>query len=145
VPASGRPRIMATKRASVVASGLLARPGGAPVRSTPLEDLPRPAPAQIPSEPVQMPPVPVQPAARAEAPLPEEAGAKENAAKGIKHATIGTTVYLLPAEHKRVRRLALDLDVPSVHELLLMGLDRLLAEKGESPVVRYSQPRPKKG
>ncbi len=54
-------------------------------------------------------------------------------------------MYLLPKEHKRVRRLALDMDVPSVHELLLMGLDRLLAEWGEPPIERYSPPRPKKG
>jgi len=66
-------------------------------------------------------------------------------AGGIKAATIGTTVYLLPAEHKRVRRLALDMDAPSVHELLLLGLDRLLAEQGQPPIARYSQPRPKKG
>jgi hypothetical protein len=66
-------------------------------------------------------------------------------AGGIKAATIGTTVYLLPAEHKRVRRLALDMDAPSVHELLLLGLDRLLVERGQPPIARYSQPRPKKG
>lgn len=64
---------------------------------------------------------------------------------GIKAATIGTTVYLLPEEHKRVKRLALDLDIPSVHELILMGLDRLLEERGERRLERYSQPRPKKG
>lgn len=58
---------------------------------------------------------------------------------------MGTTVYLLPSEHKRVRRLALDLDVPSVHELLLLGLDRLLAEQGQLPIQRYSPPRPRKG
>ena len=57
---------------------------------------------------------------------------------------MGTTVYLLPREHKRVRRLALDMDVPSVHELLLLGLDRLLAEQGGPPIERYSQPRPRK-
>jgi hypothetical protein len=118
---------MSRKRASVVAPDLLARPGGAPARSTPVEDLPRPAPAATP-----------QPAE----PPPAASGARP---AGIKRATIGTTVYLLPAEHKRVRRLALDLDVPSVHELLLMGLDRLLAERGEPPVARYSPPRPRKG
>jgi hypothetical protein len=114
---------MPSKRASVVAPDLLARPGGAPARSTPVEDLPRPAPAAAPG------------------PAPSAEGAR----LGIKRATVGTTVYLLPAEHKRVRRLALDLDVPSVHELLLMGLDRLLAERGEPPVARYSPPRPRKG
>jgi hypothetical protein len=119
---------MADKRPSVVASGLLARPGAAPARTTPVEDLPRP------SSPPTAVPVPDGP--------PSERG---KALGGIKAATIGTTVYLLPREHKRIRRLALDLDVPSVHELLLTGLDRLLADRGEPPVERYSQPRPKKG
>jgi hypothetical protein len=110
-----------------VASGLLARPGAAPARSTPVEDLPRPVPAPSPASP-----------GRAAGRPQERAGG------GIKAATVGTTVYLLPREHKRVRRLALDLDVPSVHELLLTGLDRLLAERGEPPVERYSPPRPRK-
>ena len=65
-------------------------------------------------------------------------------ASGIKAATRGLTVYLLPEEHKRLRRLALDLDVPSLHELLLLGVDRLLAERGEAPIRRYA-PKPKKG
>jgi hypothetical protein len=115
---------MERKRASVVASGLLAKPGAAPARATPVEDLPRPAPAAAPE------------ATNAQAATPPPAG-------GIKAATVGTTVYLLPAEHKRVRRLALDLDA-SVHELLLLGLDRLLAERGEPPVRRYSEPRKRK-
>jgi len=125
---------MVAKRPSVVASGLLARPGGAPARSTPVEDLPRPTLVPAPPEALQ---ASARPAAPDVAP--------ETVAKGIKQATVGTTVYLLPSEHKRVRRLALDLDVPSVHELLLMGLDRLLAERGEGPLARYSQPRPRKG
>lgn len=115
---------MDRKRSSVVALGLLAKPGGAPARTTPVEDLPRPVPASVSSSPE----------------------ASSGTTKGgIKAATVGTTVYLLPQEHKRVRRLALDLDVPSVHELLLMGLDRLLVERGEPPIDRYSPPRPKKG
>ena len=116
---------MERKRPSVVATGLLARPGGAPARTTPVEDLPRPGPPPKAEEPAK-PPVP-------------------EGKNGIKAATVGTTVYLLPKEHKRVRRLALDMDTPSVHELLLLGLDRLLAERGEPPIERYSQPRPRKG
>ncbi len=115
-----------SKRPPVVAPGLLARPGSAPLRSTPVEDLPRPV-------------------AIVEAPAPPAVPAAERIVGGIKAATIGTTVYLLPAEHKRVRRLALDIDAPSVHELLLLGLDRLLAERGQPPIARYSPPRPKKG
>ena len=119
---------MERKRPTVVASGLLARPGGAPARTTPVEDLPRPALAPPP---------------RAE--TPAEPSGPKGKGSGIKACTVGTTVYLLPKEHKRVRRLALDMDVPSVHELLLMGLDRLLAERREPPIERYSPPRPKKG
>ncbi len=117
---------MPSKRPTVVASGLLARPGAAPARTTPVEDLPRPAPSPTTTS---APEVPVE----------------QGRGGGIKSATIGTTVYLLPREHKRVRHLALDMDVPSVHELLLMGLDRLLAERGEPQIERYSPPRPKKG
>ena len=116
---------MERKRPTVVASGLLARPGGAPARTTPVEDLPRPAPPPQPEESAKLP-------------------APKGKNGGIKAATVGTTLYLLPREHKRVRRLALDLDVPSVHELLLLGLDRLLAERGEPPIERYSPPRPSK-
>jgi hypothetical protein len=109
----------ARKRASAVAPNLLARPGSAPVRSTPVEDYPR---ANVP---VAMPTT--------------DAGRV-----GIKAATVGTTVYLLPSEHKRVKQLALDIDVASVHELLLLGLDKLLAEQGRVPITRYAQPRFKK-
>ena len=56
------------------------------------------------------------------------AAGRIRAAGSIEAATVGTTAYLLSAEHKRVQRLALDLDVPSVHEPLLMELDRLLVE-----------------
>jgi hypothetical protein len=55
---------------------------------------------------------------------------------GIKGQTVGTTLYLVPNESKRVRRLALELNL-SLHELLLRGLDRLLAESGQRPVERY--------
>lgn len=123
------------KRPSTVAINLLSRPGAAPARSVPVEDFPRPAAAGKPEVPPALPvTAPDTPAASA-----------ARTTGGIKAATVGTTVYLLPAEHKRVRRLALDLDVPSVHELLLLGLDRLLAERGEPALARYSQPRPKKG
>lgn len=123
------------KRPSSVAANLLARPGGAPLRSVPVEDFPRSASFKQPETPPALPVMPSAPAITS----------TEKPAGGIKAATIGTTVYLLPSEHKRVRRLALDLDVPSVHELLLLGLDRLLAERGDPPLARYSPPRAKKG
>ena len=60
---------------------------------------------------------------------PAEAG-------GLKATTVGTTLYLLPQESKRLKRLALDLDL-SLHELTLTGLDRVLAEHGQPPIRRY--------
>src|ERR1700712_1238065 len=102
------------KRAPAVALNLLARPGSAPVRSTPVEDYPRVA--DITS---------VKPEA-------------SPGSGGIKAATIGTTVYLLPSEHKRVKQLALDMDVASVHELMLLGVGKLLAEQGRAPIGRYA-------
>ena len=127
---------MATQkqRPSVVAGNLLAKPGGAPSRSVPVEDFPRYVVA-----------VSADAGSAALAAEPAVVERRERVPGGIKAATIGTTVYLLPSEHKRVRRLALDLDAASVHELLLLGLDKLLAERGEPPLLRYSLPRPKKG
>jgi DNA (cytosine-5)-methyltransferase 1 len=55
---------------------------------------------------------------------------------GIKGATRSTTIYLLPDELRRLKRLALDLDI-SLHDLLLRGLDRVLAEAGQRPLTRY--------
>ena len=118
----------------MVAGNLLARPGAAPARSVPVGDFPRVVVGEQANAPAPSAP-----------PVPEPAAQPERAPVGIKAATIGTTLYLLPAEHKRVRRLALDMDVPTVHELLLLGLDKLLAEEGEPPITRYSEPRPKKG
>lgn len=61
------------------------------------------------------------------------------AAGGLKSATVGTTLYLLPEESKRLRRLAVDLDI-SLHELVLRGLDLLLDQHGQPPITRY-QPK----
>ena len=68
----------------------------------------------------------------------------EGGGGGLKASTVGTTLYLLPSESKRLRRLAIDLDL-SLHELMLNGLDRVLAEHGEPPVRRYVPTTPKKG
>jgi hypothetical protein len=89
---------------------VFARPGAAPARGTPIEDLPRPAAA---------------------APAVSSKGVG-----GIKANTVGTTLYLLPHESKRLKRLALDLDL-SVHELLLRGIDRIFEEHGQAPIERY--------
>ena len=108
---------MPTIRKPSLAPGLLAKPGAAPTRSAAIEDLPRP-PAQV------------------VAPVADGGG-------GLKANTVGTTLYLLPSESKRLRRLAIDLDL-SFHELMLNGLDRMLAEHGEPPVKRYVPVTPRK-
>lgn len=99
-----------TKRQATVADPF-ARPGQATTRGTAIEDLPRVAAA-----------------------LEEPADAKKGT--GIKSSTRGTTLYLLPEESKRLRRVALDLDT-TLHELAMRGLDRILAEVGQPPVRRY--------
>lgn len=107
---------MAATRKPSLAPGLLAKPGSAPARSAAIEDLPR---------------------ASAQAVAISEGGG------GLKASTVGTTLYLLPSESKRLRRLAIDLDL-SLHEMMLNGLDKLLAENGEPPVRRYVPASPKK-
>ncbi len=64
-------------------------------------------------------------------PIPAKA-----AGRGIKGKTRATTLYLLPHELQRMRRLAIDLNVP-LHDLMLRGLDRVLAENGQRPLERY--------
>ena len=110
---------MAATRKPSLAPGLLAKPGSAPARSAAIEDFPR-ASAQTVAVAVAV----------------SEGG-------GLKASTVGTTLYLLPSESKRLRRLAIDLDL-SLHEMMLNGLDRLLAENGEPPVRRYVPASPKK-
>ena len=58
----------------------------------------------------------------------------------LEKSTVGTTVHLLPEESWRVKALAVQLRV-SAHELLLMGLDRLLAENNLPPKVARSRDR----
>jgi len=139
---------MSFRRPSVLASGLLARPGGAPARSTEIEDLPRsieqpalpsppPAVVEAPSTPAMK--APAEPAA----PRQEIEEAPSGAGKGIKGATMGTTLYLLPDEAYRLKRLALDLRV-SLHDLMLDGLDLILSKHGADPLTRYTPQKPKK-
>lgn len=101
---------MAAARKPSLAPGLLAKPGSAPARSAAIEDLPRGP--------------------------PRTAAVSDGGGGGLKASTVGTTLYLLPSESKRLRRLAIDVDL-SLHELMLTGLDRVLAEHGQPPVRRY--------
>jgi hypothetical protein len=138
---------MSSKRQSTLATNLLARPGSAPARSTAIEDLPRSVKAPVAvAEPPAPPPAPEPPPAPqpvAETKPAAEPEPARPAGKGIKQATVGTTVYLLPDEAFRIKRVALDLRI-SLHDLILDGLDAVLAKQGERPISRYSPPKTRK-
>lgn len=59
----------------------------------------------------------------------------------LKRKAIATTFYLLPDDHRRLRRLAADKDV-AAQTLLLDALDMLLEREGQAPVQRW-EPRRK--
>jgi hypothetical protein len=59
----------------------------------------------------------------------------------LKRTAIATTFYLLPDDHRRLRRLAADKDV-AAQTLLLDALDMLLEREGHVPVQRW-EPRRK--
>ncbi len=59
----------------------------------------------------------------------------------LKRTAIATTFYLLPDDHRRLRRLAADKDV-AAQTLLLDALDMLLEREGHTPVQRW-EPRRK--
>lgn len=99
---------------------VFARPGAAPARGRAVEDLPREVSA------------PTRPAADTAV-----------VGGGLKASTVGTTLYLLPDESRRLKHLAVDLGL-SVHELLLIGIDKVLAEHGQPPIRRYVPLAPRK-
>lgn len=102
--------LMAAKPKPTRIPDVFARPGAAPSRGRAVEDLPREATTGAPA-------------------VPGETG-------GLKANTVGTTLYLLPDESKRLKHLGIDLG-KSVHELILTGLDRILEEQGQPPLRRY--------
>jgi hypothetical protein len=61
-------------------------------------------------------------------------------AGGIKAATIATTFYLLPEDHRRLRRLAADRGV-AAQTILFDALDQVFAGAGEAPVTRWETRR----
>lgn len=72
--------------------------------------------------------------------LPRTKEAATGTVEGIKAATVAQTVYLLPEDHKSLRRLAIDLGC-SANELFLRGLDLLFAQHGLPSVGRYEGSR----
>ena len=59
----------------------------------------------------------------------------------LKAKAIATTLYLLPDDHRRLRRLAADREV-AAQTLLLDAIDMLFARDGQGPVQRW-EPRRK--
>ena len=55
---------------------------------------------------------------------------------GIKGQTTALTAYVVPQAASRLKTLAAEAGIPA-SELLLRGVDRLLAERGEPPLERY--------
>jgi hypothetical protein len=62
------------------------------------------------------------------------------AAGGVKATTVATTLYLMPADHRRLRVLAIERNA-SMQTLLLDAIDMLMAEAGQGPVERWETRR----
>jgi hypothetical protein len=59
---------------------------------------------------------------------------------GLKERAAATTLYLMPSDHRRLRKLAIDRDV-SMQTLLLDAIDLLMAQENEAPVERWETRR----
>jgi hypothetical protein len=59
---------------------------------------------------------------------------------GVKASTVATTLYLMPADHRRLRVLAIERNA-SMQTLLLDAIDMLMAEAGQGPVERWETRR----
>jgi hypothetical protein len=62
------------------------------------------------------------------------------ASGGLKERATATTLYLMPADHRRLRVLAIDRGV-SMQTLILDALDLLMAREGQRPVERWETRR----
>lgn len=58
----------------------------------------------------------------------------------LKSRASATTLYLMPADHKRLRKIALEKGV-SFQTMMLDAIDMLLAKEGEPPVERWDTRR----
>lgn len=73
---------------------------------------------------------------RPRTPAPEQA----EDGRGLKEKAVATTLYLLPDDHRRLRRMAIDRNI-SFQSLMLNAIDLLLAREGEKPVGRWETRR----
>jgi hypothetical protein len=58
----------------------------------------------------------------------------------LKERAVATTLYLLPEDHRRLRRMAIDRDI-SFQSLMLDAIDLLLTREGEDQVTRWETRR----
>src|SRR3954454_11267529 len=66
------------------------------------------------------------------------------AALGLKEKAINMSIYLLPDDHRRLRRLAADEDT-SIQSLVLDGIDHVLGQRGQGLVTRWETRRKPRG
>jgi hypothetical protein len=59
---------------------------------------------------------------------------------GLKERASATTLYLMPPDHRRLRKLAIDRGV-SMQTLLLDAIDLLMTRESEAPVERWETRR----
>ncbi len=69
-----------------------------------------------------------------------EQAADPTSSGGLKERATATTLYLMPADHRRLRVLAIDRGV-SMQTLILDALDLLMAREGQGPVERWETRR----
>lgn len=65
-------------------------------------------------------------------------------ALGLKEKAINMSIYLLPDDHRRLRRLAADEDT-SIQTLVLDGIDYVLGQRGQKRVTRWETRRKPRG
>ena len=70
----------------------------------------------------------------------EKVPAAEKQAVGLKDKAVATTLYLLPADHKRLKTMAVNNDT-SLQTLLLDAIDLLLTREGQPSCERWETRR----
>jgi hypothetical protein len=74
----------------------------------------------------------------------DEKAPQPQAALGLKEKAINMSIYLLPDDHRRLRRLAADEDT-SIQALVLDGIDHVLQQRGQGRVTRWETRRKPRG
>lgn len=67
-------------------------------------------------------------------------GAEAKTAANLKENAVNMSIYLLPADHRRLRQLAAAEDT-SIQALVMDGIDAILKQRSQSPVARWETRR----